>query len=418
MRLLFKVIFLTIVVAPLVVGALVYLAIETSPTVANRNAEITPATIERAKRILAQNDPRKLQSGERRTVSTNAGDLDLAANYLAHQFGRGSARVQLNNDGARATASLRLPLIPTPLYLNIDAVLSEIDSLVRLDSLTIGRVPVPGWLVQWAIPRLLAYSYPNLDVKTLSNAVKKIDLSDNKLSVNYEWQAQLADSLRALAIPPDEQQRLRLYQERLVTISHALPARSVSMTDLLVPLFKFAAERSDANSAALENRSALLVLTVYVNGRGLDNLIPEAKSWPRPTKHTVLLNRRDDFPKHFIISAALAANAGGPLADAVGLYKEVEDSRGGSGFSFNDIAADRAGSKFGEYAAHSANARTLQQKLREGLKEREIMPATADLPEFMPEAEFQRRFGGVDGAGYKKMMAEIERRIAALPLYR
>jgi hypothetical protein len=46
------------------------------------------------------------------------------------------------------------------------------------------------------------------------------------------------------------------------------------------------------------------------------------------------------------------------------------------------------------------------------------MPATADLPEFMQEAEFKRRFGGIDGAEYKKMMAEIDRRIAALPLYR
>ena len=46
------------------------------------------------------------------------------------------------------------------------------------------------------------------------------------------------------------------------------------------------------------------------------------------------------------------------------------------------------------------------------------MPATADLPEYMAEAEFKRRFGGVDGVEYKKMMAEIERRISALPLYR
>ena len=46
------------------------------------------------------------------------------------------------------------------------------------------------------------------------------------------------------------------------------------------------------------------------------------------------------------------------------------------------------------------------------------MPNTADLPEYMQEAEFKRVFGGVDGPEYKLMMAEIERRIAALPLYR
>ena len=228
----------------------------------------------------------------------------------------------------------------------------------------------------------------------------------------------LADKLRAVLIPPEDQERLRVYQQRLVEVSHALSAKNVSMTELLTPLFKLAADRSDGKPAAAENRAALFILTVHINGRSLDKIFPDAKSWPRPAKHGVLLNRRDDFPKHFIISAALAANAGGPLADAVGLYKEVVDSHGGSGFSFNDIAADRAGTKFGEYAAQGANARMLQKKMRAGIGERDIMPATADLPEFMQEAEFKRRFGGIDAPEYKKLMADIDRRIAALPLYR
>jgi len=159
-------------------------------------------------------------------------------------------------------------------------------------------------------------------------------------------------------------------------------------------------------------------LTSYLNGQRLDRLIPDAKDWPRPANHRVILNRRDDFAKHFIVSAALAANASGPLADAVGLYKEIADSQGGSGFSFNDIAADRAGSRFGEYAANHVNARLLQSKLLPAVSDRDIMPPTDDLPEFMQEAEFNRRFGGIDAPEYKKMMRDIERRVAALPLYR
>jgi len=106
------------------------------------------------------------------------------------------------------------------------------------------------------------------------------------------------------------------------------------------------------------------------------------------------------------------------LADAVGLYKEIADSRGGNGFSFNDIAADRAGVRFGESAAKSATAKKLQTDVGAGIIESDLMPATADLPEFMPETEFKRRFGGIDGSGYKKIMAEIEQRVAVLPLYR
>jgi hypothetical protein len=46
------------------------------------------------------------------------------------------------------------------------------------------------------------------------------------------------------------------------------------------------------------------------------------------------------------------------------------------------------------------------------------MPDVADLPEFMPETEFKRRYGGVDGPGYRRMMAEIEARVASRPLLR
>jgi hypothetical protein len=99
------------------------------------------------------------------------------------------------------------------------------------------------------------------------------------------------------------------------------------------------------------------------------------------------------------------------------LYKEIEDSRHGSGFSFNDIAADRAGTKFGEQAvARKASARKLQHRILSGLDDGDLMPAWSDLPEFMPEAEFKRRFGGIDAPAYRKMMQKIEQRVAALPV--
>ena len=133
-------------------------------------------------------------------------------------------------------------------------------------------------------------------------------------------------------------------------------------------------------------------------------------------QRTVTLDGRDDFPKHFLISAAIAAEAGSPLADAIGLYKEVEDSRGGSGFSFNDIAADRAGTRFGELAVKAP--RKLQAALAAGVRERDFMPNVSDLPEFMPEAEFKTRYGGIGAPAYQKMMADIEARIDATSLFR
>jgi hypothetical protein len=418
MRSFFKLLVPLICVPALVLAAMTYLAVDAAPRI-NRAAEITPSDIERAKLIIDQNFPRKLRVGARRTISVRESDLDLAANYLARQYAAGGARVQLQSDDTlNVDASLRLPILSLPIYLNVVAVLAEDGTLPRFLSLRIGRISIPPWLAHQLIPRLLALAYGSTEVHSLRSVIKEVTIDGDRIALTYEWQADLPEALRTVLVPAAEKQRLRRYQERLAAISRSLETKKVSLTELLVPLFALVAERSMHNDPVAENRTALLVLTLYVNGQSLATIVPDAQNWPRPTYHRALLNGRSDFPKHFMVSAALAAKAGGPLADAVGVYKEIEDSRHGSGFSFNDIAADRAGTRFGEDAADPASARRLQQRLSTVGSEQDIMPATADLPEFMPEPEFLRRFGGVDAPGYKKMMRVIEQRVAALPLYR
>jgi hypothetical protein len=90
--------------------------------------------------------------------------------------------------------------------------------------------------------------------------------------------------------------------------------------------------------------------------------------------------------------------------------------RGGSGFSFNDLAADRAGTRFGELAVRDAAA--LQARIAAGVSDADLMPPVSDLPEGLPQAEFVARYGGVGGAGYNRLLADIEARIDGLPMFR
>jgi hypothetical protein len=155
----------------------------------------------------------------------------------------------------------------------------------------------------------------------------------------------------------------------------------------------------------------------FANDRPLGQMVPAAYDWPRPQPLTVTLRQRQDFALHFLISAVIAAEAGTPLADAVGLWKEMADARrGGSGFSFNDLAADRAGTRFGELAVRDPSR--LQSRVATGLDDADLLPEVSDLPEHLPEFEFAARYGGVSGAGYRRLLADIESRIDALPLYR
>ena len=62
------------------------------------------------------------------------------------------------------------------------------------------------------------------------------------------------------------------------------------------------------------------------------------------------------------------------------------------------------------------SAKELQHRIALGLEDEDLMPMWSDLPEFMPEAEFKRRFGGIDAPAYQAMMQKIERRVAALSI--
>ena len=289
------------------------------------------------------------------------------------------------------------------------------------EELRIGRVPVPNWLAD----RGLAYAMQTLNrtdqYQVAADTIRSVSIADGSVRIVYEWRDDLPARMGKALVPPADSERLRIYQERLATWTRqSTLGRTVSLAQVIAPLMALATERSGARrSAGREPGRSSPSSRSTSMARASRRSCRAPVDWPGAVSKTVTLNGRTDSPQHFTISAALAAHAGGPLSDAIGLYREVDDSRRGSGFSFNDIAADRAGTRFGEIATQSAaSARGLQRRVMGGIREADLMPEVADLPEYMPEAEFKRRFGGVGAPPYQRMMQDIERRVAACPLYR
>jgi len=185
---------------------------------------------------------------------------------------------------------------------------------------------------------------------------------------------------------------------------------------LLGEAFSLAQKRSSRRDPVIENRVALTALAETVLGGRLLS----RRGMVRTDRHTgIKLAGREDFSQHFALSAFLAATGGEGLSDLAGVYKELKDAQqGGSGFSFTDLAADRAGSRLGEASTHSRKAALQMQKRLAGVRDAKVfLPAIRDLPEFMPQAEFQRRFGGVGQPAYQRMVEQIEARIAGVALY-
>ncbi len=396
--------------------ALLTLSLQRTPLIAHE-AQIGIEQIARAKQIIDAHNPDKTPIVGLRTLVLSQADLDLLANYAAHQMLQGSAQVVLVPGRAILRASVPVRGRGFGDWLNVQAWLHQTAGLPVFEQLHIGSVPVPAFVADFAIRRLLIHLQADDEAALAGEMIRSVRFEATTVQVVYHWRLQAAKDMISALMPKGDHTRLKAYSDRMAALAASLdPTQPVSLAKLLPPMFTLAQQRSVGGDAAAENRTAILVLAFFANHLGLYRIAPEADEWQSPPPRTVLLAGRADTPLHFLVSAVITSQAGSPLSNAIGLFKEVDDSRGGSGFSFNDLAADRAGTRFGELAITSPAK--LQRLIAAGVAEADFMPHAADLPENMPEAEFKARFGGIGAPAYNRVLADIETRVASVMLYR
>ncbi len=99
---------------------------------------------------------------------------------------------------------------------------------------------------------------------------------------------------------------------------------------------------------------------------------------------------------------------------SVGIAKELMDATsGGSGFSFDDLAADRAGTLLAIAATkNDVNARNLQTRIGQGVVIADFFPGVEGLPSGLTRDVFQSEYGGLGGKETQRLANEIERRLA------
>jgi hypothetical protein len=244
------------------------------------------------------------------------------------------------------------------------------------------------------------------------------------LQIVYQWQSDLTERIQAAGrdqlLTPQDRERILAYYTEIAGQSASLQQGAVSLDRLLQPLFALAEHRSaEGSDPAAENRALLLALGVAISGKSIEHLIgaTAGDAVPRPGQMTLVLRGRDDLAKHFAISAALTAAGGSGLADNIGVFKEIDDSRGGSGFSFADLLADRAGVSLAEVALGD-QARALQHYMAVRAQEAGYMPGFGQLPEGLMELEFKSRYSDLDSASYALVTGEIERRLGQCDIHR
>ncbi len=313
-------------------------------------------------------------------------------------------------------ATIELPPQYPGRYLNVDldAERAVRDGTPVIRRIAVGDVDVSGWLAQQAMQWALdEWSFLDKDHLLLA-AGRALESYPERLDLVCVWPRTPVERLRVRAGAAGDRGRPGAYAERIAGWAAGAPGSRAPLRELLRSLLAEAAERTAAGAdPVVENRTAVLLAAAQAFG-----CAPAADGGPGRRVRPVL-HRRHDLGRHFAGSAALAALLGREASESIGMDKEIRDTGGWSGFSFSDVAANRAGAIFGELATASArSARRVQERIERAVSDADIMPAVRHLPDHLPEEELKRRFGEPGGRAYQQVLEGIEAQIADVPLYR
>jgi hypothetical protein len=425
----------TLLAAPILIGLVLLGTAEREPLVRESPA-VTSEEKRRLYDLLRDKNPKKLEGGETRSITLDSRDIDLLLAWglpVVLGDGRGTARVDLM---ASQTATVSLTLrFATPTgssrYLNIVAgARVQIDQgrvSVADPTLRLGRLVLPDQPLRWLGPVIGVLVQAERRARPVLAGVQSLEIGPGSAMLVYS-RMELPPGLLASFIwgtGSNEEMRLavRAHVQRLLEAAPGLPRGEPRLGAAVEVAFARARERSATSPPVLENRAALLALGILLGHRRLEDFVGQVvdeRDWRRaaPLARTTLRGR-GDWTKHFFVSAALTVLSAQAPSDAIGLFKEELDAGGGSGFSFGDLMADRAGTTFALLATRDdAAARTLQERLAAGFRVDDFFPEAADLPEDIQAAELEARYGGVGGRLFRQYAAEVERRLWSCPAYR
>ncbi|MEZ5503279.1 MAG: hypothetical protein R3E50_11785 [Halioglobus sp.] len=363
------------------------------------------------------------------TLAVTEGELGNLAQMGAHTFPWFDAALDIDDTGIDSRVSLRLPANPFGAYLNLGLRIGQSSNGIAIDHVSIGPLQCSGrWLLPLAA-KLADVLLRDRQASMLLASVRALRIEDDIAMFSVlpppDAKTQLKKAVRtlqALRLPPGEERRVGHYYAMLADLGSRRDFQARSLNYYLVPLVREAAARSPNQSAIAENRAVLWALVIYFSNGAFETLVGKLVSGQRALVQApfpVTLGGRQDLMLHFLYSAGISLATRQGIGVAAGEFKELLDSgKGGSGFSFADLAADRAGIEFVSVATSSESAaRRWQARILARPDEGSYFPDVTGLTEDLSEEQFRREYGSIESARYREAVALIDRRISRLTVY-
>ena len=397
----------------LCIVVLLFFAIDDSPLLEIHHG-FNRDDIQRAKQLLhiAPEDRDKVK-----TLNLNQNDINIAASYLLDHFVENTVQIRITGHTLFVQIAVFVPQSFWGRYLDFSFKLMQSNDDINIKSLKIGEISIPDAAANYLLRSVIRMPALGSYWQLATQYVQHVHITSGNVEIRYL--GAMVDAARQLVMQKHrDYPNLHLYQQQINDIVAAHdPAWRLSLMNLLQPLFAAAFQRSDEDTAIQENRAVIIAVASYIYKHDLRRYLPLGLVYSK--EYEVYAYKRVDIPQHFIASALIAAVDSSLLAEKMGIDKEFSDADGGSGFSFIDLTADRAGNKFGQFAIASPDqARQLQAFMAISKDYTDIIPNALDLPEHLDEASFKQRYQRADSPEYPNMLQEIDRRIRDLPVYK
>ena len=412
---------------------LLLLALDSEPSLAPMPA-LSPSEFSQLEEILLENAPPSTSRASQKSITLDTEELNLLLRYSAQLLTASHpwvARMELSNEQLHVNANIGLIDFPSRFFLNIESTLGLDQGRLRLQQLTLGKLPVPAGLLDpfldLVVTNLVVANPARTGLAELTDQVSNLQISPAAVSFDIQWQpeliAGLSNQIQQLFVSDDDRRRIAYYHTQISNTVAAIPTgiSAVPLHTLLIPLFSAVREESVVSrNPVAENRAAFQALSIYLNGEDIASTtgIKNAQELANPRPVEVRLQQREDLAQHVASIAAISSSAGAELAQLLSTTKEAYDARYRTGFSFSDLTANSVGVALAEFATKSeASALEFQRRVIALSDDAEYMPVVGNNRDGMTEAAFSVQYRDRSSTEFAQRLREIQTMIAERPFF-
>ncbi|OEY69988.1 hypothetical protein [Rheinheimera salexigens] len=358
-------------------------------------------------------------------LTINQQQLDAFMSVASYAIPSAEFSGAINPFGVSLHGNILLPIAWFKRSIKLSCLFTPYSSGFAINHCQLGKLYLPSWLANKLFYQLVRFAVTSPADQQLLDLFAKGELKNNSLSffaknlgpISLKLQPKLYQPLNLLNTNQAKAADIEFYLLQLQALHKRFPAER-RLAFFSHQLLLIATERAEHTSLDSAYHDALWALAVaFANKRFIHYANPNLTTRQIPRMPAMLIHGRRDLSLHFLYSAVLQMLGTTELSQQVGNLKEIMDAGGnGSGFSFADLAADRAGTQF---AARINTISPVQlNHFSSEQFETVIMPSIKGLPEGLTEQQVQQQLGGYNGDKFKQLEQEIMSRIDGLSLYR